>query len=61
MHFICQENRELGKLVVKLHRLVERGLALSAEREVAIVPFPEGDAQTTLTLMKCVGSSDRGT
>ena len=47
--------------MVKLQCLVERGLALSAEREVAIVPFPEGDAQTILTLMKCFGSSDRGT
>lgn len=47
--------------MVKLQRLVERGLALSAKREVEMVPFPEGDAQTTLTLMKCVGSSDRGT
>ena len=61
MLFIFQENRELGKLVVKLQCLLERGLALSAEREVAIVPFPEGDAQTTLTLTKGFGLSNRGT
>ena len=47
--------------MVKLQCLLERGLALSAEREVAIVPFTEGDAQTTLTFMKCFGSSNRGT
>ena len=71
MHFIFQENREFGKLVVKLKCLLERGLTLSAEQEVAnstprrvlvltIVPFPEGDVQTTLTLTKCFGSSNRG-
>ena len=49
MQFICQENRELGKLVVKLQCLVERGLALSAEREVAIVPFPEGVKEDRVT------------
>ena len=56
--------------MVKQQCLLERGLALSAERKVAnsipwstlirkIVPFPEGDVQTTPTLMKCFGSSNR--
>ena len=70
MHFIFQEiessenwlkTMSAGKRISSVCRAGGREFNSWSTLILKIVPFPEGDVQTTLTLIKCFGSSNRET